>query len=105
MLQGKAPVSTNRSPAWQKVKNIHLREYPECAACGSRRKVEVHHKKPFHTHPELELDPDNLITLCETATHGVICHLLFGHLGNYKSINDNVVEDSIMWRLKLEGRP
>lgn len=103
-LQGKAPIGANRSPKWQKVRNIHLRENPTCAVCKGTTKLEVHHKKPFHLHPELELDPDNLITLCECASHGVICHLLIGHLGNYKSLNESVDEDAQTWRQKLETR-
>jgi len=103
-VQGKAPLAANRSPEWQKVRNIHLREHPCCEACGAKAKIEVHHIKPFHLHPELELDPNNLISLCEDDGNGVICHLLFGHLGNYKSFNPNVIEDSKTWRKKLDDR-
>jgi len=105
LLQGKAGINQNRSPKWQKVRNEHLKKHPICVVCGSKVKVEVHHINPFHLHPEQELDPNNLISLCETATHGIICHLLIGHLGNYKSINDNVVYDAAEWNKKLESRP
>jgi 5-methylcytosine-specific restriction protein A len=104
-LQGKTITGEKRSPQWTKVRNIHLRNNPKCVVCGSRVKVEVHHINPFHLFPEQELDPNNLISLCETATHGVICHLLVGHLGNYRSFNDNVVSDATTWQKKLENRP
>lgn len=55
------------------------------------KSVEVHHKKPFHLHPEYELDPDNLITLCEGKEFSSLaCHLVFGHLGNYKLENQYI---------------
>lgn len=105
LIQGKIKVGERRDPQWQKVRNIHLRAHPFCAVCKSTTKLEVHHINPFHLYPEQELDPNNLITLCETATHGVVCHLLVGHLGNYRSFNDNVVADAKDWNLKLERRP
>lgn len=104
-IQGKAPLAVKRSPKWSIVRTRHLSKNPTCAVCGTKKKLEVHHIKPFHLYPELELDPDNLITLCETAEHGIICHLLVGHLGNYRSLNENVVDDAKTWRSKLEGRP
>jgi len=67
--------------------------------------VEVHHILPFHIHPEKELDPSNLITLCEKKDNGVNCHLLFGHLGSFKSLNAFVVKDSHEWSKKIKGRP
>jgi 5-methylcytosine-specific restriction endonuclease McrA len=47
--------------------------------------VQVHHKKPFHLHPELELDPANLVTLCMTSSNE--CHLRIGHSGDFKAYN------------------
>ena len=73
--------------------------------CGGKVKLEVHHKKPFHIHPELELDPTNFITLCEADKGGVNCHLLFGHLGNFKSLNDTVETDAAQWNTKIKSRP
>jgi 5-methylcytosine-specific restriction protein A len=61
----------------------------------------VHHIRPFHTHPELELEPSNLITLCESGRRGVHCHLLFGHLGSFRRVNPMVHEDVKRWRAKL----
>lgn len=47
-----------------------------CEACGTRREIEVHHIRPVHLFPELELDARNLLTLC--ATH----HRELGHGGD-----------------------
>lgn len=105
LVQGKTKPGERRDPAWQKVKNEWLKDHHECAACGATTKLQVHHKNPFHLHPDQELDPNNFITLCETSNHGVICHLLFGHLGDYRSFNDNVVSDAQAWRTKIDGRP
>ena len=67
--------------------------------------LEVHHIKPFHLNPALELDPINLATLCESKKDGVNCHLWFGHLGNFKSFNVDVIADALFWFNKLKNRP
>lgn len=93
-----------RSPEWGRVRREHLKKHPECIVCGGTKTCEVHHLRPFHTHPHLELDPKNLVTLCEgvgTFYH----HLWIGHLGNYKSINEHCVEDAKLWREKIQNRP
>lgn len=84
------PVNTKRSPHWPAVEHKHLKMFPTCAACGSSTKLNVHHIKPFHLHPELELDPTNLITLCMEND----CHIYIGHSDNFKLYNPNVVEDA-----------
>ncbi len=93
-LQGKAPLFKARSLGWPRVRREHLEAEPQCAACGGVKTLEVHHKQAFHTHPELELDPRNLITLCESKNNGLTCHLLVGHKGNYKNINPKVELDA-----------
>jgi hypothetical protein len=98
---GKVPAGVERSPHWAKVRREFLKQNPTCAVCGDTKNLNVHHKKPFHLHPELELDPNNLITLCETRSYGVYCHLLFGHLGNFKNYNPNVDHDVAIWKDKL----
>jgi 5-methylcytosine-specific restriction endonuclease McrA len=81
-----------RSSEWPRVEKEHLRREPACAACGYRGKgLKVHHIKPFHLHPNLELDPNNLITLCEIKKNDH--HLLIGHLDDWESYNPNVRED------------
>ena len=94
-----------RSKDWPKVRKEHLKLHPRCELCGSDKVLEVHHKKPFHVHPELELDPDNLMTLCEAGTNGIICHRAFGHLGSYKSMNETIDYDVVIWRTKINNRP
>lgn len=103
LVQGKAPLKATRSSKWPTVRKHHLENNPTCAVCGGTSTLEVHHKRPYHSHPELELDPDNLITLCESKSKGGLnCHLVFGHLTNYKKINPNVDEDAAIWNEKLK---
>ena len=90
-----------RSPEWQKVRRKHLEKNPNCALCGGNKVIEVHHIQPFHLHPTLELEPTNLITLCESGDNGIVCHRAFGHLGNYKKMNPSVVSDVKEWNKKL----
>ena len=68
-------------------------------ACGSCKKPEVHHIVPVHLAPQLELDPENLITLCDKY-----CHFIFGHLMNYKSWNVDVLEDSKAYLQKIKDK-
>lgn len=103
--KGKHPISAKRSGSWPRVRAAHLAANPCCALCGGKDKLEVHHKRPFHLMPELELDPSNLITLCEANKGGVNCHLLFGHLSNFRAFNPNVEADAAAWRAKIQSRP
>jgi hypothetical protein len=103
MNEGKTP-SKKRSSHWSTTRKHHLEKNAECALCGNTKKLNVHHIKPFHLHPELELEESNLITLCEDRSNGVYCHLFFGHLGSYKDINPDVLADVALWREKLKNR-
>jgi len=78
-----------RSSEWPKVEKEFRVKHPVCEACGSSKNLNVHHKKPFHLYPELELEPSNLITLCMDKE----CHLKLGHGGDWKAYNPHVVED------------
>jgi len=104
-IQGKHPLSAHRSGEWPRVRAAHLLGNPTCAVCGGDKKIEVHHIHPFHLHPELELDPSNLITLCESGKGGMNCHLAEGHLGDFHSFNVDVVQDTAKWAAKIKGRP
>ena len=104
VLQGKAAWGNKRSSQWFTVRKKHLQTHGTCAVCGGTSKLEVHHKMSFHAHPGRELDPGNLITLCESKKNGVTCHLLFGHLGNYRAINDAVDADVAQWHHKIVTR-
>lgn len=82
----------DRSPEWPRVAQEHLLHEPACVACGYRGQgLQVHHIKPFHLYPDLELDPRNLITLCEVK--GRDHHLLLGHLDDWESYNPKVRTD------------
>jgi len=79
-----------RSKHWHKVRQEFLKENPECAVCGTNKNLNVHHKKPFHLYPELELDKNNLVTLCMSKME---CHLLIGHGGSFLKFNNNIESD------------
>lgn len=100
-LQGKALKGQRRSSKWRKIRERHIELNGECEVCGRKDKLEVHHILPFSLFPDLELAPDNLITLCENKKNGVNCHLFFGHLGNYRKYNPSCKGDVLMWRAKL----
>jgi 5-methylcytosine-specific restriction endonuclease McrA len=89
-----------RDPQWDGVRKQHLKKENLCQACLTKDNLEVHHIIPFHLRPDLELDPANLITLCAQK-----CHLLFGHLMNYKSYNSNVIEDCKKMQENIKNRP
>ena len=110
----KGKPAVKRSPHWETVRKQHLKNNPGCAACGSTKNVQVHHIKPFHLFPELELEPTNFISLCEVDivdadktndNH----HLHLGHGGDFHKNNDKVLEDVDNYRQnkaklpKLEG--
>ncbi len=67
-----------------------------------KKKVEIHHLIPFNYAPSLELRRDNMMSLCESKKYGINCHLLIGHLGNYRRFNYNVELDMITWNQKLK---
>lgn len=91
----------SRSSQWPRVRKDFLAQHPKCAVCGGTKDVNVHHKLPYHLHPELELDPANLITLCNHQMH----HLVMGHLGNFESYNEEIETDAKIWNGKYTQRP
>jgi hypothetical protein len=54
---------------------------------------------PYHLHPELELSPGNLMTLCED------CHFIFGHYSDWRSHNPLVRVDAAAWLERVRSRP
>jgi len=91
-----------RSPEWARVEKEHRLREPACVACGYKGQgLQVHHIKPFHLHPHLELDLDNLITLCEAR--GRDHHLLLGHLDEWESYNEHVRHDARHFYRKSAG--
>lgn len=89
-----------RASEWVYVRNEFVRRHPRCEACGSGYNLNVHHIKPFHLYPELELDEGNLITLCREH------HFRIGHdpdgpgpaKPNWSLSNPNVRSDAANMR-------
>ena len=98
---GPALLGSPRSGAWPRVRAEHLERRPACEACGKKKAVQVHHVKPFHEYPELELEPTNLMTLCPW------CHFHHGHdrdgywgtkyQPNWSDVNPNARRDAAAW--------
>ncbi len=91
-------LSAERSREWATVRGSYVAQHSACEACGGKP-VEVHHVRPFHLWPESELDPKNLIALCKR------CHLLIGHLGDYRASNPLVREDAARQLARIKARP
>lgn len=70
---------------WTALRKAHLKKEPECAACGRRGELEVHHIIPVAFDSDKQFDPNNLITLCATP-----CHFVFGHFFCYHCYNRDV---------------
>lgn len=96
-----------RSPHWPTVEREFREAHPHCIACLTEGNAiegqQIHHVNPFHylldpeiNRPDLELDPRNLVTLCEdeAGRPAQDHHLLLGHLGNFKEGNLLVREDA-----------
>lgn len=89
-----------RSNKWPTLRKNFLAG-KSCALCGGKKKLEAHHVKPFHLFPDLELDPTNLIPLCE-GYKDIDCHLIWGHFGNFKlGYNLTVASDTELWYKRL----
>ncbi len=92
-----------RASEWVYVRNEFVRRHPRCEACGGSYNLNVHHIKPFHLYPELELDEGNLITLCREH------HFRIGHdpdgkgpaKPNWSASNPNVRSDAANMRSKV----
>jgi hypothetical protein len=92
-----------RSPQWPAVRAQHLLKEPACILCGATTSLQVHHIRPFHIHPELELQDSNLATLC-TGNNTINCHVRFGHLDNFKDKwNPLIREDCLTWKARFDA--
>ena len=94
-------LSAPRSPLWKKIREEHLKKQPNCMVCGNKNNLNVHHIIPFHVDSSKELEPENLITLCEGETFN--CHLFFGHLRHWINHNPDVIKDADAWRNKTQS--
>jgi 5-methylcytosine-specific restriction enzyme A len=88
-------IGKKRSSKWHSVEKHFLANNPCCAICNGTKRLNVHHKKPFHLFPELELEVSNLVTLCMGDKE---CHLRIGHAGSFRSYNPNIDSDILTLR-------
>lgn len=101
--RSQVPSEFGRAGAWPRVRAEHLQREPACMACGKTGDPEVHHIIPVaealrRGRPELELDPENLITLCAGP-----CHLVHGHLMNFQRFDPSVRTSVAAYRARLEA--
>lgn len=89
-----------RSGSWPRVRAEHLEREPECRVCGTTSGLAVHHRVPVHIDPSRELDPMNLITLCNENG----CHYLVGHGRDWKAYNPSVDPDCAKMRGMIARR-
>ena len=102
-------VGLKRSEKWPEVERTFRESHSTCAACDSTV-VQVHHVLPFHFaillgRPDLELDPNNLITLCEKekGEEAQDHHLLLGHLDDFQSYNKDVRASAVIFHEQDEA--
>jgi len=98
-VSGRVPAGCKRDPRWSGVQKAFLLRNPACAVCGARKGLNVHHIVPFHVDPSKELLESNLITLCR------VHHEWWGHLGDWKSYNVDIIKDALAWNEKIKNRP
>jgi 5-methylcytosine-specific restriction endonuclease McrA len=96
------PGESKRSRHWPTARRAHLQKQPLCAGCGGDTHLQVHHCKPFHLHPALELKETNLITLCEKPSRD--CHYRLGHEFDWKAFNPHVRRDADLSLRRVRGR-
>ena len=58
-----------RSRRWQRLRAYHLKHHPLCARCEAiglaEPATEVHHIVKCHDDPQLQIDPNNLESICQ----------------------------------------
>ena len=99
----KVPPGTSRSPRWAAFERKFL-VGKVCIVCGGRRRLRGHHILPFHLYPQHELDEDNVAPICE-GNPSINCHLVLGHLGDFRSWNPTVRADAAAWAARMRSRP
>lgn len=92
-----------RSPRWAKFRDEFLKG-KTCAVCAREDRNELHHIIPFWKRPDLELTESNVIVLCDGSGTRKD-HLYFGHLGSWRSWNEDVRSDCEIWNKKIKMRP
>lgn len=89
----------SRSGKWSSIRKDHLNIQPHCQACGNYKNLQVHHIIPVSVDRSKELDLENLITLCKT------CHFVFGHLMDWNSWNNEIINDCRVYYKKVINKP
>ena len=88
--------SPKRSSKWPALLKLTIDAHPYCAVCGNKNKKSLiaHHITPVWVDSSKELDPGNLIVLCENSDKlpGFNCHLTMGRMGNYRLWNPRIHE-------------
>lgn len=92
-------LGASRSGLWPHVRDQFLKDNPTCSVCNTTKDLAVHHQVPFSRDKSLELNVNNLITLC------TVHHFWQGHLGSWRSFNSNVVIDARILHDKIKTRP
>lgn len=87
-----------RSTKWPYLRRKWLKLHPLCAFCSSKVSIQVHHIIPVHVSPELELNENNLMSLCESSKRQ--CHFIFGHLYDWLNYNKDIKLDVVVWSAK-----
>lgn len=89
--------SVVRSPRWRIVRlAAKRRDGWQCVECGGRGRLEVDHKKPVRSHPELAYEISNLQTLCSSC-HSKKTRIEIGLDPNHK--------DRAAWRELIRAIP
>lgn len=102
-IRGQPIYEIERAGGWGTFRRGIIEASPICAACGGTRRLQVHHKRPYHLFPELELVEDNCIVLCDDGPGRMSCHHVIGHGGNWMSYNPCVVADAENFRRMLRA--
>lgn len=105
LIQVPQQLTIQRSSGWSALRKRHLKKQPTCQACGKKSQLAVHHIIPLHVDKSKELDPTNLITLCENP-HSTFCHYTFGHLGiSWWKYDPNVIADAAVHLAAVTNAP
>ncbi len=87
-----ATLGIRDSYKYRKAMKAYKAAHPNCEYCGRSKKVDVHHVIPVSVDPSLADKEENMISLCRKPN----CHLIVGHMGNYKNYNKNVRETCLV---------
>ena len=93
----------NRGSKWKELRGLFIKHHPTCAACGSTKKLQVHHCQPVSEGGSD--DWNNLIVLCMGGRFkGLSCHFIIGHRGDWQLHNPFVREDATLMLDRLTKR-